>query len=62
MPSVYLEDHELAEMIFERPETIVMALKKASEDLASSYETNSLLWNQISKLKARVKELEGKDQ
>ena len=58
MPSVYLSDEELADMVLERPEVLPMVIEKLRRELEDEQKLNGTLWKRVSELRARVKELE----
>jgi hypothetical protein len=58
MPSVYLTDEEIVELIIERPEVVSMALQKLINQHTEEVESWNTMYGTIRKLRERIKELE----
>lgn len=58
MPSVYLDDGELIELILERPHVIAAAIDQLQTALSDERELWYKLYGTTTKLRQRVKELE----
>lgn len=58
MPSVWLDDDELVDLILERPEVLPMVVEKLRKQRDDAEESNSTLWSSLSKLRQRIRELE----